>query len=227
MSRPTMEVSASVMCMDFARLGEQLDVLHAAGVTRLHLDFGDGHFVPNLILGTEVFQLLKGRDDFLLETHLMIEDPRSYLQLFLPGSDILLIHPEATPDAAGCLEEIRRAGVRAGIAINPSTPAEAALPILEDVDQVLVMTVSPGFAGRPFIPEMVGKVREIREALAARHPEADLAVDGAISRRTIPPLAAAGANVFVGGSSGLFTGADLASQAREMVSWVQGASAKR
>ncbi len=112
MSRPTMEVSASVMCMDFARLGEQLDVLHAAGVTRLHLDFGDGHFVPNLILGTEVFQLLKGRDDFLVETHLMIEDPRSYLHLFLPGSDILLIHPEATPDAAGCLEAMVAGGRR-------------------------------------------------------------------------------------------------------------------
>jgi ribulose-phosphate 3-epimerase len=220
-----MEVSASVMCMDFTRLGEQLDALHAAGVTRLHLDFGDGHFVPNLILGTEVFQLLKGRGDFLIETHLMIEDPKSYLHLFLPGSDILLIHPEAAPDVMGCLEQIRQAGVRPGIAINPPTLAQAVIPILDHVDQVLVMTVSPGFAGSPFIPEMVGKVKGIREALAARRPGADLAVDGAINQRTIPALAAAGANVFVGGSSGLFTGADLASQARAMVSWVQGSPA--
>jgi len=227
MGRPMMEVSASVMCMDFARFGEQLDALHAAGVTRLHLDFGDGHFVPNLILGAEVFQLLKGRDDFLIETHLMIEDPKSYLHLFIPGSDVLLIHPEAAPDAIGCLEEIRRAGLRAGIAVNPPTPAEAVIPILDHVDEVLVMTVSPGFAGSPYIPEMVGKVKAIREALAARRPEADLAVDGAINQRTIPALAAAGANVFVGGSSGLFTGADLASQAREMMSWVQGSSARR
>jgi ribulose-phosphate 3-epimerase len=227
MSGTTMEVSASVMCMDFTRFGKQLDALHAAGVTRLHLDFGDGHFVPNLILGTEVFQLLKGRDDFLIETHLMIEDPKSYLHLFIPCSDVLLIHPEAAPDAAGCLEAIRRAGLRAGIAVNPPTPAETVIPLLDDVDQVLVMTVSPGFAGSPFIPEMVGKVKEIREALAAGRPEADLAVDGAINQRTIPALAAAGANVFVGGSSGLFTGADLASQAREMVSWVRGSTAER
>ena len=220
MSGPKLEVSASVMCMDFARLDEQLDSLHAAGVTRLHLDFGDGHFVPNFILGAEVFQLLKHRPDFRLETHLMIEDPCSFLHLFTRGSDIILFHPEAAPDPERCLREIRQAGVRAGVAITPETPAEALWPILDEVDEVLVMTVTPGFAGSPFVPEMIAKVKEIKAALASRNPSADLAVDGAINEKTIPALAAAGANVFVGGSSGLFTGGDLARQAREMVSWV-------
>ncbi len=216
-----MEVSASVMCMDFGRLDEQLDILRAAGVSRLHLDFGDGHFVPNLILGTEIFQLLKHRDDFRLETHLMIDDPCSFLHLFTRGSDIILFHPEATPEPKRCLEEIRKAGVRAGVAIHPRTPAGAVSTILDEVDEILILTVMPGFAGSPFIPEMVAKVGEIKTALASRNPGADIAVDGSINQKTIPALAAAGANVFVGGSSGLFTGGDLARQAREMVSWVQ------
>jgi ribulose-phosphate 3-epimerase len=221
MLSPASEISASVMCMDFSRLDEQLDALHSAGVTRLHLDFGDGHFVPNLILGTEVFQLLRHRDDFQVETHLMIDDPGRFLHLFAKGSHIVIFHPEATPDPQACIREIRRAGLNVGIALRPETPARALLPILNQVDHVLVLTVEPGFAGSPFIPEMVAKVKELKETLARRNPRADLAVDGAINQKTIPALAAAGANVFVGGSSGLFTGDDLARQAREMVSWVR------
>jgi len=221
MLSPASEVSASVMCMDFSRLDEQLDALHSAGVTRLHLDFGDGHFVPNLILGTEVFQLLRHRKDFRVETHLMIDDPGRFLHLFIKGSDFIIFHPEATPDPQACIREIRRAGLNAGIAVRPETPAGTLSPILSQVDYVLVMTVEPGFAGSPFIPEMVAKVKELKEALASRNPHADLAVDGAINQKTIPALAAAGANVFVGGSSGLFTGDDLARQARELVSWVR------
>jgi ribulose-phosphate 3-epimerase len=222
MLSPASEISASVMCMDFSRLDEQLDALHSAGVTRLHLDFGDGHFVPNLILGTEVFQLLRHHDDFRVETHLMIDDPGRFLHLFAKGSHIVIFHPEAAPDPQAFIREIRRAGLNVGIALRPETPARALLPILNQVDHVLVLTVEPGFAGSPFIPEMVAKVKELKEALARRNPHADLAVDGAINQKTIPALAAAGANVFVGGSSGLFTGDDLARQAREMVSWVRG-----
>ena len=220
MSRLSSEVSASLMCMDFLRLDEELQTLLAAGITRLHLDFGDGHFVPNLILGIEALQLVGHRTGFRVESHLMIDEPCRMLQLFSRVSRHIIFHVEATSDPVECIRRIRAEGGSPGVAIKPATPAASLIPILDRVDSVLVMTVEPGFAGNPFIPDMIGKVKQLRGELDTRNPYADLVVDGAINERTIPLLSTAGANVFVGGSSGLFTGGDLARQAHQMTSLV-------
>ena len=209
------EISASLMCADFARLSAQLDELRAAGVTRLHLDFADGHFVPNLLLGTEVFQLIRGHD-FFVESHLIIENPELYIDRFVDGSNLIVFHWEATRDPCACLKLIHAAGRKAAIAINPSTPVANLTPFLGQIDQVVIMTVEPGFAGAKFLPETVAKVSELKGLLETLGATVDIEVDGGINPRTIPALAAAGANVFVGGSTGLFAGSDLTAQARAM-----------
>ena len=215
------EISASLMCVDFRQFDAQLDVLRAAGVTRVHLDFGDSHFVPNLILGTEIFSLLESRDDFLVESHLMIQDPARRIDQFAAGSDYIIIHLEAAADPLSCLRQIQAEGLKAGIALRPETPAQAVEPLLDVLDQVLVMTVQPGFAGGHYIPEMVPKVRALRAMATARRPALELSVDGSINPRTIPALREAGADIFVGGSSGLFTGADLALSARQLMAAIR------
>jgi len=215
------EISASLMCVDYRRFEAQLDVLYAGGVTRLHLDFGDTHFVPTLILGTEIFSLIGSRDDFLVETHLMIQEPARLIRQFADGSDYIIIHHEAAADPLACLRQIRGEGAKAGIALRPETPAAAVEPLLDELDQVLVMTVEPGYAGGRFIPEMIEKVRALRAMANARRQALELSVDGSINLRTIPALREAGADVFVGGSSGLFTGGDLALTSRQLVSAVR------
>lgn len=216
MTERPVEISASLMCADFARLPAQLEEMRTAGITRLHLDFADGHFVPNLLLGTEVFQLIQGHH-FLVETHLMIERPELFLNRFDRDSDLIIFHREAARDPRSCLDAIHSAGRRAGIALKPSTPVAALAPFLCDVDLVLIMTVEPGFAGGRFLPETIAKVKELTRSVQALGMFIDVEVDGGINPQTIPSLAAAGANVFVGGSTGLFNGPDLRAQASEML----------
>ena len=211
-------IAASLMCADFTRLNDQLDELAAAGVRRLHLDFADGTFVPNLILGPEVFGLLAARGDFMVESHLMIDRPERFLELFTAGSDLVVVHVEAVEDAATCLERIRLAGPRTGLALAPDTPATDVGALLSLVDMVLVMTVRPGFAGGRFLPDMRGKVAALRRMADLQERPVEIEVDGAINERTIPMLADAGADVFVGGSSGLFDGSPLEDAARLMIS---------
>jgi ribulose-phosphate 3-epimerase len=215
------------MCADFRALQGQLRSLDRAGVRCAHLDFGDGHFVPNLPLGLEVFSQLPPRTAWARECHLMIEGPSALVHLFTPHADLLIFHIEAAVDPSACIAAIRRAGVRVGIAVNPPTPAEAIRPVLADVDEVLVMGVEPGFAGSPFIPAVIDKVRQIR-ALADRvRPDLLIEVDGAVSAGNIPSLAQAGADRFVGGTSGLFLGGDLEASAHALISCIEEAVGRR
>ena len=215
------ELSASLMCADFSRLHEQLSQLRAGGVTRLHLDFADGHFASNLLLGTEVFAMI-GRDSGLtIESHLMVQDPSPFLHLFIPGSDVVILHIESQTDLPAALDTIRRAGKVAGLALRPETPAGAVLPYLRKIGQVLVLSVRPGFAGGEFLPASVDTVRELRQAANVENPSLDIQADGAISAQTIPILLEAGANVFVGGSSGLFVGDDLTGQAQSLLRLIE------
>lgn len=192
------------MCADFSRLGDQLHELREAAVARLHLDFADGAFVPSLLLGTEVFGLLGGHDGFKVESHLMVRDPARFAAAFAAQSDLVIVHVEATPDVPACIEQIRGAGARVGLAVSPDTKVDVLAPFLHVVDHVLIMTVQPGFAGAAFIPEMADKVRWVRGQAVEAGLRLDIEVDGGINSTTIPALAAAGANVFVGGSTGLF-----------------------
>jgi ribulose-phosphate 3-epimerase len=180
-----MEISASLMCADFARLPAQLEEMRTAGITRLHLDFADGHFVPNLLLGTEVLQLVQGHQ-FLVESHLMIERPELFLNRFHRGSDLIVFHLEAARDPRSCPGAIHSAGRRAGIALKPSTRVADLTPLLCDVDLVLIMTVEPGFAGGRFLPETIAKVSELRRAIYSLGTSIDVEVDGGINSQTIP-----------------------------------------
>jgi ribulose-phosphate 3-epimerase len=210
------ELSASLMCADFSRLHEQLSQLRAGGVTRLHLDFADGQFASNLLLGTEVFAMIGRDSDLTIESHLMLQDPSAFLHLFIPGSDVVILHVESQTDLAAALDTIRRAGKTAGLALRPETPSRAVVPYLRMIGHVLVMCVRPGFAGGEFLPASVETIRELRQAANAENPSLDIQADGAISAQTIPTLLEAGANVFVGGSSGLFVGDDLTGRAQAL-----------
>jgi ribulose-phosphate 3-epimerase len=226
-ARAAARLSASIMCADFPNLSRQLTALTRAGVRRAHLDFADGRFVRNLPLGLEVFSLLPLRSAWLRECHLMIEDPLPVLEVFAAEADLVFFHVEGTADPVECIEAIRDGGARAGIAISPETPAEALLPVLANVDEVLVMSVHPGFAGGRFVPAAVGKVARIRDLADRLGLGLSIVADGAISALTIPALACAGADRFVGGTSGLFHGEDLEANARALISCIEEALGKR
>jgi ribulose-phosphate 3-epimerase len=216
MPRRTPQISASLMCADFTRLGEQLADLHAAGIRRLHLDFVDGHFAPNIGLGTEIFALLAGYPDFRLESHLTVEAPQRLLHLFVPRSTWVIFHPEATPDPKACIEAIRLGGARPGIALKPETPVDVCLSLLPHLDLVDILTVPPGFAGGVYDPETLAKVEQLRREVDRRGLQVEIEVDGGVNSRTIPAMLQAGADVLVGGSSGLFTGDSLRRQAQAL-----------
>ena len=214
------------MCADFAALPSQLEALARGGVRCAHLDFGDGRFVPNLPLGVEIFAQMPARAAWSRECHLMLSEPHDVMHLFTPHSDLVFFHVEAASDLSACIAAIRGAGVRPGIALNPSTPPESIVDLLPEVDDILVMAVEPGFAGAPFVPEVVEKVRRIRVLADAVSPGIRIEVDGAVSLANIPTLVRAGADRFVGGTAGLFLGGDLEASARSLIASIEGTPAR-
>ena len=221
MERDKAEISASLMCADFARLNEQLEELRESGIRRLHLDFVDGHFAPNLMLGTEVFALLEGHTGFLLESHLMVDEPLRLMHLFVGRSDWVIFHAETTVDPSSCINAIKAAGARAGVALRPETSIDCILPLLPYVSLVLVLTVPPGFAGGSFAAEAIWKVDRLRHEIVERGLDVEIEVDGGVNRATIPSILQAGATVLVGGSTGLFRGGNIRQHARELFALLQ------
>ena len=219
-------LSASLMCADFAALPSQLEALARGGVRCAHLDFGDGRFVPNLPLGVEIFAQLPARAAWSRECHLMLSEPHDVMHLFTPHSDLVFFHVEAASDPLACIAAIRGAGVRPGIALNPATPPESIVDLLPAVDDILVMAVEPGFAGSPFVPEVVEKVRRIRVLADAVSSGIRIEVDGAVSLENIPSLVRAGADRFVGGTAGLFLGGDLEASARSLIASIEDTPAR-
>jgi ribulose-phosphate 3-epimerase len=214
------------MCADFTALPSQFQALERAGIRCAHLDFGDGHFVPNIPLGVEVFAQLPARAEWSRESHLMLSEPLELLHLFAAHSDLIFFHVEASSDASACIEAIRDAGARPGVALNPASPPDRIIDVLPAVDEILVMAVEPGFAGSPFIPEVVEKVGRLRALADAVNPGVRIEVDGAIGASNIPSLVRAGADRFVGGTAGLFTGGDLEASARSLIACVERAVAE-
>ncbi len=193
------------MCADLARLAADVLALKDAGVDRLHFDVMDGHFVPNITLGADIVRALRPVTSLPFDAHLMVEDPVAMIPVFArAGVDCLIVHAEACRYLHRTVREIHAAGLRAGVALNPCTLPESLKYVLEELDRVLVMSVDPGFAGQPFIPATIGKVGELRRLIDERGGNAEIEVDGGINRETLSRLAAAGATVFVGGTSGLF-----------------------
>jgi ribulose-phosphate 3-epimerase len=205
---PAVELAPSILAADFARLGEQVAEAERAGADRIHVDVMDGHFVPNITIGPVVVRSLRPVTRLPLETHLMISDPDQYLEPFAEaGSDAFLVHWEGNNNLHRTVQRARALGKRVGVVINPATPAEVLEEILPDVDQVLVMTVNPGFGHQHFIATTLPKIRRVREMIGRAKPGCDLEVDGGIDATTAPLVIEAGANVLVAGSA-VFGAAD-------------------
>jgi ribulose-phosphate 3-epimerase len=197
-----MKLAPSILAADFARLGEQVAEAERSGADRIHVDVMDGHFVPNISIGPAVVRSLRPVTRLPLETHLMITDPDSFLEAFAEaGSDSLLVHWEGNANLHRTVQRIKALGKRAGVVINPATPAAVLEEILPDVDQVLVMTVNPGFGNQHFLDSTLPKIRRVRDMIERVRPGADLEVDGGIDVSTILRAYEAGARVFVAGTS--------------------------
>ena len=195
------KIAPSILSADYANFESELKKLEATGVEYAHIDIMDGHFVPNISFGAGVVASMRPHSKLVFDCHLMVSNPEHHIEDFArAGADIISIHAEATPHIHGALQKIRAAGVKASVVINPGTPVEAVKNVLNLVDQVLVMTVNPGFGGQAFLPETMDKVRELVVLREVNQLDFDIEVDGGIDDETIGIAKEAGANVFVAGS---------------------------
>jgi ribulose-phosphate 3-epimerase len=202
MKSDVVKLAPSILAADFARLGEQVAEAEQAGADRIHVDVMDGHFVPNLSMGAPIVQSLRRVTHLPLEIHLMISDPDFFLDEFVEaGSDSFLVHCEGNANLHRTIQRIKALGKRAGVVINPATPAAVLEEILHDVEQVLIMTVNPGFGHQRFLPTTLPKIRRVRQMIEQIKSGCDLEVDGGIDAETAPLAVAAGANVLVAGTA--------------------------
>lgn len=196
------QISASILNADFGQLGEEVRRADAGGVDSIHLDVMDGHFVGNITMGPVVIEAVRPHSALPFHSHLMISRPLAYVAQFAEaGSDLIIFHLEADDDPARTIEAIRAAGKQPGLAINPETPAEAALPLLDRIDLLLVMTVNPGWGGQSFMTEVLPKLRALRREADARGLDLPIGVDGGVNLESIGPAHAAGGDVLVTGKA--------------------------
>lgn len=202
MDKGIVKLAPSILAADFAHLGKQVGEAEQAGADRIHVDVMDGHFVPNISMGAPIVESLRRITRLPLETHLMISDPDFFLDEFTQaGSDSFLVHWEGNNNLHRTVQRIKALGKRVGVVINPATPAAVLEEILQDVDQVLVMTVNPGFGHQHFIHTTLPKIRRVRQMIDEIKGDCDLEVDGGIDATTAPLVVDAGANVLVAGSA--------------------------
>ena len=205
MARPLL-IAPSILAADFARLGEEVRAIEAGGADWVHIDVMDGHFVPNISFGTPIMQSIRPVTSKPFDVHLMIAPADPYLESFATaGADVITVHAEAGPHLDRSLQMIRTLGKRAGVSLNPATPASVIQHVLDRLDLVLVMTVNPGFGGQTFIPAMLDKISQVRDMVRGRN--IDIEVDGGITAANAGAVVRAGANVLVAGSS-IFKSAD-------------------
>ena len=202
-------IAPSILASDFARLGEEVRAIEAAGADYVHIDVMDGHFVPNITIGPDVVKALRPHSKLPFDVHLMISPVDPYIPAFAEaGADIITLHPEAGPHLHRSLQLIKSLGKKAGVSLNPGTPAEALDPVFDDLDLILVMSVNPGFGGQAFIPKMLEKIARLRARIDELDHRVDLEVDGGINFDTAPQAIAAGADVLVAGTATFRGGAD-------------------
>jgi len=210
-TRPLL-LAPSILAADFARLGEEVRAIDEAGADYIHIDVMDGHFVPNISFGTPIMDSIRGVTKKPFDVHLMIAPVDPYLESFArAGADIITVHAEAGPHLDRSLQAIRAMGKKAGVSLNPATPASVLKHVLDRLDLILVMSVNPGFGGQSFIPAMLEKISEVRDMVGGRN--IDIEVDGGITRHNAGEVVRAGANVLVAGSA-IFKTKDYAAEIR-------------
>ena len=212
----TVRIAPSILSADFARLADEVARVAEGGADLIHVDVMDGHFVPNITIGPPVVAALKRVTTLPLDVHLMIEHPEDYLEAFVSaGASIVTVHAEVERHLHRTLTRIRQLGAKASVAVNPSTPLEAVRDVAHLLDQLLVMSVNPGFGGQQFIPESTDKVERARKMLTAAGSQAAIEVDGGVDASNAAALVAAGATVLVAGAS-IFGTPDAAAATRAL-----------
>ncbi len=206
------KIAPSILAADYANFASELKRIEETSAEYVHIDIMDGQFVPNITFGADVVASMRKHSKLVFDCHLMVVNPERFVDAFAQaGADIMTIHAESTLHIHGALQKIKTAGMKAGVVINPGTPVSAIEPVLSLVDQVLIMTVNPGFGGQAFIPEMLEKVQKVAKIRDEKGYDFDIEVDGGVDNKTIKACYQAGANVFVAGSY-LFKASDLTAQ---------------
>src|SRR2546423_4177379 len=201
-----MKIAPSILSADFTRLGEQVQAVEAAGVDRVQIDVMDGRFVPNITFGTLAVECLRPLTRLTLEVHLMVQPPEDFIEKFArAGADTLIVHQESTPHLHRAIQLIHALGKKAGVALNPSTPASLLSEVLGSLQLVLVMTVNPGFGGQEFIPETLGKIRQVRKSIEQLGLNCEVEVDGGINTQTAPLVEETGGHGLGAGCAGFST----------------------
>ena len=196
------KIAPSILAADFAKLGQEVKEVEAAGAELIHIDVMDGHFVPNISFGAIALEAIRPLSTLPMDVHLMIENPDQYIEQFAKaGADYITVHVEACRHLHRTIQLIRSYGVKPGVVLNPHTPIESIQHVLEDVDMVLFMTVNPGFGGQKFIKSVVPKVAALSKLIKERNLDIEIEIDGGINAETIVPCAKAGATIFVAGSA--------------------------
>ncbi|MFS0787076.1 ribulose-phosphate 3-epimerase [Shouchella sp. 1P09AA] len=196
------KIAPSILASDFSRMGENVKEMEHAGADWIHLDVMDGQFVPPITFGHQMVEAIRPLTNLPLDVHLMVEQPENQIDFFVnAGADCISVHVEATKHVHKTIHSIKEAGLKAGVVLNPGTPAQAIMPVLQDVDFVLQMTVNPGFGGQSFIPTTLENIRQIRAVIDERQLPVDIQVDGGIHVETARACVEAGATILVAGSS--------------------------